>query len=494
MKPATLLPLTLLLAGCAAVGPDYAPPEAPETSAELFAGEGVEPDSLALWWRDFHDPLLAELIETGLRNAPSVDAAIARLRAQRATREGSEAGYWPSFAADGSYTWARGWGADHRHWHDDIGGSVNASWELDIFGGVRRSVEQALATEAGLAYTLQEVRVTLAADIATAYVNVRRYAAQVDIAEANLALQERNAEVIRKRVEIGELPRYDLVAALAQADTTRASIPSLREALLTAQLELDFLTGQAPYATQPRLAETQDTMDLPDLSPKLLPNELLRRRADIRVAEESVHAQTAAIGVAEADLYPRLTLGGSIGLSSPDLSPWSAYGQTASIGPSLSWNLFGFGRWRKRVEAEKETLKAVLAEYRQTVLQAYQEAETAWVACHREAERSNDLRSAERNNADALDIANRLYEGGEITVDDVLSRQQSLLSAQESIVSHRADLFTNAITLYRALGGGWSDRPPEDESADPVPEETPPPEDGQTAQVAQAPTPDQPAE
>ena len=212
MKAAPLA-ILLLLAGCAAVGPDYEHPTAPQPTAELFAGDGVEADSLALWWRDFHDPVLAELIEQGLKNAPSVEAAIARLRAQRATREGTEAGFYPQFSADGSYTWGRGWGAGRRGWEDQIGASANASWEIDVFGGVRRAVEQAAAEEARLAYNIQEVRVSLAAEIATAYVNVRRYAAQVDIAEANLALQERNAATIRARFEAGEVARYDLVAA-----------------------------------------------------------------------------------------------------------------------------------------------------------------------------------------------------------------------------------------------------------------------------------------
>ena len=490
MKAAPLLVL-LLLVGCSAVGPDYEPPAAPETTAELFAGEGAEPESLARWWRDFHDPVLTELIEQGLESAPTVEAAIARLRAQRATREGTEAGFYPQFTASGSYVWGRGWGADRRDWEDEIGASTTASWELDVFGGVRRSVERSAAQEARLAYNLQDVRVSLAAEIASAYVNVRRYAAQVDIAEANLALQERNAATIRARFEVGEVARYDLVAAEAQMAATRASIPSLQQSLTASQLDLDWLTGNVPYATQARLMETMDNMALPDLSPKLMPNDLLRRRADIRMAEEDVHAQTAAIGVAEAELYPRFTLNGTLGISSPDLTPWPDYAQTVSFGPAVSWNIFGFGRWRKQVESAKATLEAVLADYRDTVLDAYREAETAWVACQREAERTADLRAAERNNASALEIANQRYEIGTISIDDVLTRQSSLLSAQENLVTHRATLFTNAITLYRALGGGWADEPRTDadadagaEAAQTVAETTPAPTADQVAAAA----------
>lgn len=488
MKRVPLLPL-LLLAGCAAVGPDYTPPEAPKAEAELFAGSGYEAESLANWWRDFQDPLLCDLIEEGLRNAPTVEAAVARLRAQRALRESTEAGFWPQFTASGSYTWGRAWGAGRHSWQDNLTARGDASWEIDIFGGVRRSVEQQAATEARLAYTLQETRVSLAAEIATAYVELRRYAAQVDIAEANLALQEKTAAVIRERAQAGMVPWYDVMATESQTATTRASIPQLRQNLTAAQLRLDWLTGQAPYATQARLRETLDEMSLPDLSPKVLPNDLLRRRADIRVAEENVHAQTAAVGVAEANLYPRFTLGGNIGLSSPDLSPWDAYTQSVNLGPSVSWNIFGFGSWRKRVESAKATLEATLADYEDAVLSAYQEAETAWDACRREAERTNDLRAAERFSGEALRIADQLYENGEITIDDVLTRQSSLLNAQEALVTHRATLFTNAITLYRALGGGWTDEPPPEEDAATdengvdIPAEEPPAEEEPAAEA-----------
>ena len=488
MKRAPLLPL-LLLAGCAAVGPDYTPPEAPKAEAELFAGSGYEAESLANWWRDFQDPLLCDLIEEGLRNAPTVEAAVARLRAQRALRESTEAGFWPQFTASGSYTWGRAWGAESHGWQDNLTARGDAAWEIDIFGGVRRSVEQQAATEARLAYTLQETRVSLAAEIATAYVELRRYAAQVDIAEANLALQEKTAAVIRERAQAGMVPWYDVMATESQTATTRASIPQLRQNLTAAQLRLDWLTGQAPYATQARLRETLDEMSLPDLSPKVLPNDLLRRRADIRVAEENVHAQTAAVGVAEANLYPRFTLGGNIGLSSPDLSPWDAYTQSVNLGPSVSWNIFGFGSWRKRVESAKATLEATLADYEDAVLSAYQEAETAWDACRREAERTNDLRAAERFSGEALRIADQLYENGEITIDDVLTRQSSLLNAQEALVTHRATLFTNAITLYRALGGGWTDEPPPEEDAATdengvdIPAEEPPAEEEPAAEA-----------
>ncbi len=453
--------LLLLLAGCSAVGPDYERPTAPEVTAPLFAGEGIEAESLVDWWETFRDPVLNQLIAKGLDTAPTVEAAIARLRAARAMREKTEADFLPQFTADGNYTWSRSWGAKATDgWNDNLGASVDAGWEIDIFGGVRRSLEKAMANEARLAYSLQEVRVSLAAEIATAYVEVRRYAAQVAIAESNLELQKKNLRLVRQRFENGDIPGYDLATAEAQVARTTAAIPQLHHNLTAAQLKLDWLTGQAPYATRPLLTETQDTMALPELSPKALPNDLLRRRADIRMAEMDIMGQTAAVGIATAELYPRFTLGGSIGISSPDLSPWSAYTRTINFGPSVRWNIFGFGTWQKQIDSAKATLDATLADYRDTVLQAYKEAETAWDACHRESERTNALTRAEKHCSDALRIANKLYEFGEKDIDDVLTQQANLLTAQEAIVTHRATLFTNTITLYRALGGGWADATP----------------------------------
>lgn len=456
MKPASLIPL-LLLAGCAAVGPDYTPPEAPATGTELLAGDGLEVDSLASWWDNFQDPLLSELIRTGLANSPTVEQAVAVFRAARAAREKTEAGFRPQFTADGSYTWSKQNGAVSTGWEDRIGASVDASWELDLFGRVRRLTEQAAAEEARLAYTVKETRVALAAGIASAYVSLRRYAIQIDIAKENINLQERSLARVKRRFESGDVPRYDVVTAEAQIARTRATLPQLEQNLLAAQLELDALLGMPPYATQAKIAEFPPVLRLPDTLPKVLPNDLLRRRADIRIAEEAVRAQTAAVGVAEAAYYPTFRLGGSIGISSPDLTPWSSYTRSVNIGPSVSWNIFGFGTWEKQLESAKATLEARVAAYRETVLQAYREVEAAWNACKLEAERSDDLLLSESSCSAALEIADKLYEFGEKDIEDVLNQQANLLTAREALTIHTFTRLSNHITLYKALGGGWTD-------------------------------------
>lgn len=450
-----------LLCGCAAVGPDAKIPDAPEATHLFTTDEGIEADNLAYWWTHFNDPVLTHLVKQGLASAPTVEAALARLRAARAERESVDASFYPQFTADGSYRWSRAWGAnDTSGWNRNLSAGVDASWEIDIFGGLRRAAERAEAQEAKLAYSLQDVRVSLAAEIASAYVAVRRYEGQLAIAEANLDLQERNVELVKKRYVSGDVIRYDVVTAEAQAARTRALLPQHRTNLNDAMLRLDWLTGNAPYTLKDRLSETQDVMHLPEMPPKSLPAELLRRRADIRMAEMDIVAQTAAIGVAEAELYPKFSLGGSIGISSPDLTPWDSYTQNVGFGPSVRWNLFGFGYWQRRVNAAKATLEATVADYRDTVLDAYRETESAWVTYHREMERTVPLLDAERFCREALKIAEKRYDLGDIAIDDVITQQSLLLSAQENLVAHRAQLFNNAITLYRTLGGGWSDEAP----------------------------------
>ena len=422
-------------------------------------------DSLAFWWNAFRDPVLSRLIESGFESAPTVEAAVARLRAARALREGAEAAHLPQFTAGGDYTWSRRQGGGIRSgWEDGLGAHVSARWEADLFGGVRRSVEKAEAEEARLAYTLQEVRVSLAADIAAAYTDVRRCQARLAIANRNLQVQERSAELTRKRVEADSATRYDLTTAEAQVARTQASIPTLEHQLVAAELKLDWLSGRVPFSSHDLLNNTGDTMFLPDQMPSnALPNALLRRRADIRAAEAAVRGQTAAIGIAEADIYPKFFLSGMIGVSSPDLAPLSAYTRSASFGPSFSWNIFGFGTWRRRIESAKAHLDASVADYRKTVLTAYRETAEALDAYRRELNRTNALFEAREKTAQSLAIARKIFEAGESDIREVLTQQRSLLTAEEAIADHRAGVFSNAIRLYRTLGGGWSDEPrPED--------------------------------
>lgn len=459
MKRSLPFALFLTCLGCTAVGPDYVAPETPAPTTPLLASDDEGITTLLNWWTHFNDPLLTEVITLGLQNSPTIEAARQRLRASRSSRESVEASYYPKFTAGGSYIWSRNWdGANPSDdWNKNFNASADARWEIDLFGSLQRSVEQAVAREEQLAYTLEDARVSLAAEIATAYVDMRRQMQQLKIAEENLALQERSRQRLKRMADLGDIPPYDFYSSEAQVARTRASIPNLRQNLLAAQLRLDLLTGQPPYAMKERFLGTEDQMTFPEKLPIRLPNEILRARADVRSAEAAVRAQTAAIGIATAEIYPKLSLSGNIGVSSPSLTSWSDVSKNLSLGPSLSWNLFSFGYWRNRIAAEEATLQATIADYTNTVLQAYQEAETAWNAYHNERQRSADLTLTRDATQKALDAAERRYEFGYTDIENVLTQQSNLLSAQENLITHRATAFNHLIALYKSLGGGWSE-------------------------------------
>ncbi len=458
MKRLSLFLLTGLLGGCA-VGPTYQTPEVttPVTS-QLFAAEDeTAVTTLADWWTSFQDPLLTQYVREGLKASPTLEAALARLRASRAQREGKEGSYWPQITANGGYTWSRSWGArETSGWEKGLSAGADAAWELDLFGSVTHGVEQLVAAEAIQFYSMQDLRVSLAAEIATAYVNVRRYQTQLRIAEANLINQRRNADIARQRSKAGTATQYDYATALAQLARVEAALSQGRQRVVEAMLQLDYLTGKLPYATKSELESSQDTM-IPAGVPKTLANDLLRRRADLRAAEANIRQQTAAVGSAKANLYPKFRLSGNIGLSSPDLTPWDDYTRSVGLGPSVSWNLFGFGTWRKQVISEEERLQATVAEYQDAVLNAYREAENTWALLAYEHERKPALSTALEQTFVAYEIALKLYKAGEEDVGDVLSQESNLLTAQENIAVHHYTLLSHAIMLYKVLGGGWAD-------------------------------------
>lgn len=451
--------VTVLLAGCA-VGPDYTAPEAPEAGTAMFAGgDQAGTFSLAVWWERLGDPLLNRLIEDALKASPTVEAATARLRSARALRQQAEAGYMPQISADGSYNWSRSWGENRsKGWNHNLSASGDASWELDLFGGIARGVEQAEAQERQQAYSLEEVRISLIAETALTYIAVREAQARLRVAEENLALQRRNADITRQRAKAGTATRYDLATARAQVARVMATLPQLRQTITEHMLTLDYLAGRAPYATREDLETLPDTLVQPGI-PQRVPNDLLRRRADIRMAEEAIHAQTAAVGVATAEIYPTFSLGGTLGLSAPDLGPLSDYTRSIGFGPSIRWNIFGFGTWRKRIESQKALLEATVADYNDTVLNAYREAETAWQNCLNEVERTEALTRSEHQSSIAYDIALQIYKAGESDFSEVIVQQGNLLTAREQLTIHNYQLLTNAVAFYRALGGGWSEEP-----------------------------------
>lgn len=462
------------LAGCA-VGPDFRKPDTGvpskwqglsglQSSRETVITSA--PAELVEWWKNFNDPVLTSLIERAVHSNLDLQQAEARIHEARAARGVAAAALWPEMDVNGQYE--RSGSGSHSSsgpgTSPGSGGTVrnyfqvglDASWELDFFGGTRRNIE---ASEADLLAAVEDRRdvfVTLVSDIGKNYANLRLYQLQLEIARNNLAAQQRTAEITRKRHEAGYVGRLDVANAQAQVATTQSQIPVLESSARNTIYTLGLLLGQEPTSLQEELSGEKPIPPTPPLIPAGLPSDLLRRRPDIRRAEAQVHAATARIGVATADLFPKFSLTGSFGFSGNDISNlgnWS--GRSWSWGPSASWPIFDAGRIRWNIEEQNAIRRQTLLTYQQAVLTALKDVETALISYANELQHNRLLAEAVRNNKDAVELAMTLYLAGKTDFLNVASAQRSQFVSEDSLAQSTNSLTTDLIALYKALGGGW---------------------------------------
>ncbi|MCE9589169.1 MAG: efflux transporter outer membrane subunit [Planctomycetes bacterium] len=464
---ASLLTAALMLTGCM-VGPDYHP--TPTTAPDAWAGpttqpadnaSRVTPDSARLvrWWATFDDPLLTSLVTRAIDSNLDLKLAAARLRQARAARGIAVGGLWPDVQAGAGYsrlsTPIPGPGSGSQ---DSFRVGLDAAWELDIFGGTRRSIEAADADILAAFEDRRDVLVSLTAEVALDYIDLRGTQARLAIARKNLAAQRHSVDLTRKRQVGGFASSLDVANAESQASFTEAQLPTLEAQAQLSIYQLGVLLGREPGALRDELADAQPIPPVPPEVPVGLPSELLRRRPDIRRAEAQVHADTARIGVAVADLFPRFTLTGTIGLQSDKLASlgnWSS--RFWSGGPSATWDIFNAGRVRSNIEVQKAIQEQSLITYRQTVLTAFLDTESALESYSREQSRTRPLNDAVLASTKALDLSTRLYTEGLTDFLNVLNAQRSLLVADDAAVQNRANVAINLVALYKALGGGWED-------------------------------------
>jgi NodT family efflux transporter outer membrane factor (OMF) lipoprotein len=332
----------------------------------------------------------------------------------------------------------------------------DARWELDLFGGVRRAVEAAEADIDTALAEHQAVLVTLLGEVARNYLELRGAQAQLAITRDNLAAQQDTLDLSRIRFQAGLSSDLDVARAEAQVATTAAQIPTLERQTRQAIHRLGVLLGQGPGTLMAALSSTAPVPPPPPEVAVGLPAALLQRRSDIRRAERALAAATARIGVATADLYPRLALTGMLGLQSMQLSDLS---QTASqfwaFGPSIRWPLFDAGRIRANIRVHDARQEQALIRYEQTVLTALEEVENALVAYRQEQVRQRSLAAAMAAHRRAVTLANELYTKGLSDFLTVLEAQRSLLAAESQLVQSNAALASHVVALYKALGGGW---------------------------------------
>jgi NodT family efflux transporter outer membrane factor (OMF) lipoprotein len=463
----SLLTSLFLLSGCT-LGPDYKKPEVAEPKEFLATGSTNRTEQLVQWWQKLNDPVLSGLVSAGLINNLTIQTGLQRVRQSRAQMLQMKAGLWPSLTGAANYNYGRklgnqagvGYSATGSgiggEWGGTFAAGFDATWELDIFGGTRREIEAREAELVAMHYTQRDINVSVAAEIAMAYLNVRMFQSIIDVTQSNLVTQTQSAQITRKRHQAKAVSGLDLANAEAQVLSTTALIPSLQSGLANGILQLELLLGDVPNARKAQLVSSATFPALPAALPSMLPNELLRRRPDVRKVEEAVKAATARIGVAEAELYPRFALIGSIGASLPTtgLDRWSMLTESVRVGPRVSWNIFSAGRIRAQVEERKaQTEQAVLA-YQQVVLKAYNEAESAWQTYNQEASRGDTLQRAVEANQRAVHIAGELFKAGSTDYTEVLIAQRALLAAQDTQMRHRALLAQKVVTFYKALGGG----------------------------------------
>ena len=457
----------MAVTGCL-VGPDYKPPQTQVPSSWTETATAQPPahpyQDLVHWWTTFNDPMLSLLVDRAIQSNLDLKLAQARIRQARAARNVTAAGLGPTVNAGGTYTRSgsavKTSSGTENNTSNLYRTGLDSAWEIDIFGGVRRSVEAADASVQAAVEDRRDVLVTLAAEVGLNYTDLRSFQQQIAIAQENLKAQRHTAEITRQRYQAGFVGALDVANSEAQVATTASQIPLLESFARQSIYSLSILLGREPSALLEELTPVADIPAAPPAAPVGVPADLLRRRPDIRRAEAQIHAATAQIGVATADLFPKFALSGSIGYQSNQFSLWVDWvNRFWSFGPTASWEIFASGAIRANIELQKAVQEQSLIAYQQTVLTALQDVENALVASTKEAQRREALAAAVDSNRKAVQYSLQLYTQGQIDFLNVLDSQRSLYVSQQALVQSTHDISTDLVALYKALGGGWTEEP-----------------------------------
>jgi outer membrane protein, multidrug efflux system len=452
----------LVLVGCA-VGPDYHRPATPVDEHYANVGQpGVAEDvAVERYWERFDDPLLNNLVDDALHHNKDLATAAANLQAARAARRLAGFDLYPTATFSGGYThnlYAAEQlpGVDrHDREFDAADAGFDMLWELDFFGRVRRNVEAARADVGVSAATLQDARVSVIAEVARDYFVLRGLQDQLALTVRNGDNQLSTLKLTRTRLEAGRGNELDTARAEAQWRTTLASIPTLEASIATTMYRLSVLAGRQPVVLTERLAP-QPAPKLPALTSIGTPEQLLRRRPDIRIAERRLAGATARVGVAVGDLFPKVTLTGSFGYLAPTFGDLGqAEAKFFSIGPGITWAAFDLGRVRARISSAKAETDAALAFYEGAVLNALEDTEGALVSYGRSQSHRESLAAAASSSDKAADLARKRFEGGLVDFLEVLDAERTALTAELVHSQSRTDEATSLVAVYKALGAGW---------------------------------------
>lgn len=459
------------LAGCI-VGPDYTPVSKamPSQWDQLLSGEMThEPNLPIRWWYVLEDPTLNELVEQARANNPTLEAAGWRILEVRATRDYVLGEYYPSLDAVGSYNRVRS--SDYGLAKPQNGNSnrarslysagFDASWELYLFGQFDRAVESAQASFEAEIENYHDILISLYAEVAANYVDMRTTQARLQFARENLELQKQTLKLAESRFRAGLVPELDVEQAKLNLNNTESAIPLLLSREQADNYRLCVLTGLNPGQLSQQLSEPGAVPRLDTQAQVILPAQLLRQRPDIRRAERQLAAQTANIGLAEGDLYPSFTLNGSIALQATDFSDMTKDGSEAySFGPGFRWAIFDANRIKNNIRIQETRTQQLFYHYQQTVLTAQEEVENAITDFIQEKRRNVSLAQSVDSAKRSSVLVETLYKSGLTDFQNVLVTQRALSAQQDSLAESQGQMAQNLIQLYKALGGGWNpDRP-----------------------------------
>ena len=455
--------LAVALGGCAAVGPDYSEPQL-AVPAGWSAGTGTDAMDAALlarWWHGFGDPVLDRLVADALAANLDLAQARARLREARARRGVAGAALAPSVDASLSGSRSRSSGQSGSGSTRELySAGFDASWELDVFGGLRRSVEAAQADLEASVESLSDTRVSLAAEVALNYIDLRTAEQRLAIAEESIASRGENHQIIRWRQQAGLVSELDLAQATTDLESTRAVLPPLRTAVTEAKNRLAVLLGRNPGELESLVHADRPIPLAAAEIVAAIPADTLRQRPDVRVAERRLAAQTARLGEAEAARYPSFRLSGSLGLEALELDALADRdANTHSLFGGITAPVFNAGRIAANIEIQDALVEQARLAYRAAVLAALEEVENALTAVANTDARRAKLAEAAAAARTTLAIAEYRYASGLADFLSVLDAQRTQLSLDEQLAGSTGELARAQIRLYKALGGGWSTEP-----------------------------------
>jgi multidrug efflux system outer membrane protein len=452
----------ILLSACA-VGPDYkAPVTAPVVLQNAPAGAFSTANPEAAWWKAFNDPVLDGLITQALAGNLDIRIAVARVDEARALFKDARLDQLPRVTADGSYVKSdqqQPGSNGQRVESQTYQAGFDAGWEIDLFGRVRRGVESARAEAGAAKADLRDAQVTIAAEVARNYLELRGAQARLAVANRNLDTQRETLRLTKVRYDAGAGNPIDVASAQARLNATEAAIPALITAEKRANYRLCVLTGQRPGALDATLAVKTDAEVTPLIAALPIGDAggLLRRRPDVQAAERRLAAQTAKVGVATADLFPRVRVTGFIGFLSGSASGFgNSASQAWSVAPSVTWPALDLGGAHQRLKAQEARNDAALANYDQTVLAALEDLENALVGYRQQQAQLVSLTSQAAASRRAAELARIQYKEGGIDFLVLLDAERTLLAAEDSLTVAETGVNTNVVAIYKALGGGWS--------------------------------------